>query len=464
MTDWHPFPKQELALLADVDELLMGGARGPGKTECGQIWEVEPDYIENPKYRGLVIRRNSKDLTDWADRAEHLYRSCRAVRTGNPPVFTLPSGAKIRTGHLRDKNAYTQYQGHEYQKVLIEELTQIPREDDYEKLIASCRSTIGLKAKVFATTNPDGPGHEWVKARFCCDEPDMQIRYYKDEATGITRTRLFIPCNVEDNPVLIEKDPGYVAFLNNIKDEVLRKQWREGNWDDFDIEGAYYLHQLRQAKKEKRITNVPVDPVMPVHITYDLGVDTMRLWFFQVIGKEIRFIDYLAGDNIPGLENIAKEIQAKDYVTGYHYFPHDIEAREITTGKERIVTAKKLGMKPYLIAPKVSEADGINAVKILFPYFWFDKTRCKDGLWGLQNFTKDYDDENGMWINKPKHNWASHIAASIKSMALCFRWNRLIKTSNTSDVEATHQNQFPSVYKANRTARIKKKVNPITGN
>ena len=35
--------------------------------------------------------------------------------------------AKIRTGHLKDDNAFSKYQGHEYHKILIEELTQIAK-------------------------------------------------------------------------------------------------------------------------------------------------------------------------------------------------------------------------------------------------------------------------------------------------------------------------------------------------
>jgi len=80
--------------------------------------------------------------------------------------FEFPSGAKIILGHLKDDNAYTKYQGHEYQKMLIEELTQIVNEKQYEMLIASCRSTIpDITAQVFSTTNPDGLGRKWVKKR-----------------------------------------------------------------------------------------------------------------------------------------------------------------------------------------------------------------------------------------------------------------------------------------------------------
>jgi len=116
-----------------ADELLDGGARGGGKTDTGQAWLLYD--IDNPRYRALVIRRNYTDLNDWIDRAISFYHDAGGKFAGDK--FTFPSGAVIRTGHLADKDAYQKYQGHEYQKMVIEELTHISREADYEKLLAS---------------------------------------------------------------------------------------------------------------------------------------------------------------------------------------------------------------------------------------------------------------------------------------------------------------------------------------
>ena len=153
------------------------GARGGGKTVAGQAWLLY--HKDEERYRALVIRRNADDLKDWTDRALFMFKPSKAIGTGNPPEFTFPSGAKVRTGHLKDENAFTKYQGHEYQNMVIEELSHIPREQDYLKLLASCRSTVdGIKPQVFCTTNPDDPGMEWIKERWEIPDEPEQDRVY----------------------------------------------------------------------------------------------------------------------------------------------------------------------------------------------------------------------------------------------------------------------------------------------
>lgn len=415
---WTPHQKQETALIRaqdDIDEILYGGSRGGGKSDCGMVWLIEPKYLENGKYRALVIRKNSDDLKDWIDRARIMYAPLKAKFSGNPAEITFVSGAKIRTGHLKDEGAYTKYQGHEYQKILIEELTQIPREKDYEKLLGSCRSTIpGLKPQVFATTNPDGDGHWWVKERFDCENADEKVREYRDEKTGHSRKRLFIPAKVDDNPTLINNDPGYIVFLNSIKDPVLRKQWREGSWDDPFIEGSYYSEQLKEAK----IDDVIYDNLLPVYTFWDLGIDdAMAIWFVQFNKGEIRLIDYLEAEG-EGIQYYSSELFKKGYVYRCHYMPHDVEVRELSTGVSRKQTFEKLGINPISTIPSLPISDGIQAVRSALPYCWFDKEKTKEGYRSLKNYKKEFDEKRNCYKNQPLHNWASHGADAFRMMAL----------------------------------------------
>lgn len=372
--------------------------------------------IENPKYRGLVLRRNADDLKDWIDRARRFYVPTGAEFVGNPAEIRFPWGAIIRTGHLKDSNAYSKYQGHEYQRMLIEELTQIAREKDYEALLGSLRSTVeGLKPQIFCTTNPDGIGYEWVKQRWGIpDGIPKETIITTDKKTG--RTRAFVPSRLEDNKYLL-KDQNYINYLDSIQDETLKKQWREGDWSEPQIEGAYYAKQLEEARDEGRILEIPREASFPVDTIWDLGMsDSTAIWFVQQIGMQYRFIDYYENSG-EGLEFYAQVLQEKGYVYRNHYAPHDIEVRELGTGLSRKETAKRLGID-FQLVPNLQVIEGINIARNFLPKCIFDEVKCKEGLYALKNYRKEFDAKRNEYKPHPLHDWSSHAADAFRYAAI----------------------------------------------
>lgn len=409
---WEAQPKQKIALSATEDEILYGGARGGGKTDAGQAWLLYD--IDKPRYRALVIRRNATDLSDWIDRAKHMYAPARGVYVGD--AFVFPSGAKIRTGHLKDDNAYSKYQGHEYQKELLEEITHISSEDNYEKLLGSCRSTVpGIKPQVFATTNPDGPGYSWVKRRWSIPDSPIEVIRTKDEKTG--RTRIFIPSRVQDNPKLMESDPGYIKYLQSIQDDDLREAWLNGSWAGITLKGAYYRKQIQQARDEKRITSVPYETMLPVYTWWDLGVgDSTCIGFFQAVGLEWRMIDYYEASG-EGLNFYASVLRQKGYTYAQHFAPHDIEVRELSTGKSRKEIAENFGIN-FDVAPNLPIDDGINAVRMKFKRLWIDEKKCEAFISAISQYQKEWNDKTGDYKSKPLHDWTSHAADMLRYWAV----------------------------------------------
>jgi len=252
---WEPHPKQQEALKRREFEILYGGARGGGKTDAGIVWLTYD--ISHPRFRALVIRRNADDLSDWIDRARRMYSRFGADFAYRPTEIKFPSGAIIKTGHLKDDNAYGKYQGHEYHRMVIEELNQIPQEKRYLQLISSCRSTIPeLSPQIFATTNPGGAGHGWVKKRFVDVAPPNTS--FTDPKNGLTR--IYIPATVDDNPTLKNNDPNYIKVLDSLKetDEELWKAWRLGSWDTFA--GQFFREfrrDLHTCKSFMPLSNIP---------------------------------------------------------------------------------------------------------------------------------------------------------------------------------------------------------------
>jgi len=422
---WKPTKVQEKALASTADEVLFGGSRGGGKTDTALQWLMYD--IENPKLRQLVIRRNATDLSDFVDRARQKYTPIGAIVKGNPCEIHFPSGAVIYTGHLATPDAYTKYQGWEIHRLLMEEVTHIPSEKLYEKLLGSVRSTVdGIKTQIFLTTNPGGAGHSWVKERFEIGIKESGVKF---ERNG--RTFIYVPATIHDNPHLLNKDPAYLNYLNGLP-EALKQQWLYGDWSEQEIDGAYYAKQFRAISAEKRITNVPIESTLPVHTYWDLGIsDAMSIWFVQDMGKEQRIINYYenSGEGLVHYINYLHDFRNMyGFVYGEHYAPHDIQVRELTTGRSRLETASSLGIN-FNLVPNKSVADGIEAVRHVLPRCWFDAERCKDGINALRNYHKEWNERLNTYSDKPLHNWASHGSDAFRMFAIAFDSN----TSTSND-------------------------------
>ena len=189
---------------------------------------------------------------------------------------------------------------------------------------------------------------------------------------------------------------------------------------DSPVLGSYYGAAVRKAEKDGRITTVPYEQRLPVYTAWDLGIDdSMTIWFFQVLGMEIRFIDYYENSG-EGLSHYALEMQEKKYIYTTAYAPHDINVRELGTGKSRLETGKSLGIK-FKPVPMLKINEGINAGRSIFNQCYFDKDKCSRGIQALKNYKKDWDEKNMVYRRGPLHNWASHGADAFRTFAVGYR-------------------------------------------
>ena len=187
------------------------------------------------------------------------------------------------------------------------------------------------------------------------------------------------------------------------------------------MQGSYYGREITKAEEQGRIGKVPHDPGLPVDTWWDLGVsDSTAIWFTQSVGMEIRVIDYYENSGeglafyIAELDRLRSE---RGYVYRYHNAPHDIEVRELGTGKSRYETAHNLGISFYVV-PKLPLEDGINAARAFFRRCWFDEERCALGLNALRCYHKEWDDRRAEFKPKPFHDWSSHAADSFRYLAV----------------------------------------------
>ena len=197
---------------------------------------------------------------------------------------------------------------------------------------------------------------------------------------------------------------------------------------DAAVRGAYYARELAQADEAGRIGAVPHDPALPVHTAWDLGMaDSTVIWFIQKHGGETRVIDVLKGEG-QALEWYVQQIQERplrhgagpNWVWGDHYLPHDVQVRELASGKSRVERLAELGIGAT-ICPNLSVEDGIQAVRLLLANSWFDADRCKAGIEALRLYRRDYDDKRKEFRTRPRHDWTSHYADALRYYAVGHR-------------------------------------------
>jgi hypothetical protein len=184
------------------------------------------------------------------------------------------------------------------------------------------------------------------------------------------------------------------------------------------VKGSIFGAELATARSEGRLTRVPVEPVVAVDTVWDLGVgDSSALWFVQSFrGGEVRVVDYYEASG-EGLPHYAQVLRDKGYTYGTHYAPHDIQVRELGSGRSRLETAASLGIR-FAIVPQVPLEDGIHAARMLLPRCWFDEDKCKAGLDALQYYRRDYNTRLNEFKAQPVHDWASHGADAFRYLAL----------------------------------------------
>lgn len=187
---------------------------------------------------------------------------------------------------------------------------------------------------------------------------------------------------------------------------------------DAAVVGAYYGKLMARAEAERRVAGVPYDPAAPVWTAWDLGIrDATAIWFAQVIGREIRIIDYYEASGVD-LGHYVREINARPYAYAGHIVPHDAQAKELGTGKSRLEVMESLGLRPIALAPLHRVEDGINAVRMFLPKCWFDARKCARGIDALKLYRAEYDDKLQALRPHPVHDWTSHAADSFRYLAL----------------------------------------------
>lgn len=265
----QPGPQQAF-FESPADIVIYGGAAGGGKS-----WSllVEPlRHINNPRFGCVIFRREGVQIFNegglW-DEASELYPLFSARSNRNEKTFVFPSGAKIGFDHLQRADDVHAHHGAQIVLIEFDELTHF-LQSQFWYMFSRNRSKSGIRPYIRASTNPDPDS--WVAdlIAWYIDQRELLsdgspnphyglpiperagvIRYFvrengeliwgdtpqevidqlpggSHELTDV-KSFTFIPASLQDNQVLMQADPGYLANLKML-DPIERAKLLGGNW------------------------------------------------------------------------------------------------------------------------------------------------------------------------------------------------------------------------------------------
>lgn len=215
----RPHPRQAVFLSPPVTlirEVFFGGAAGGGKSDALLMAALQ--YVDVPGYASLLVRRTYRQLAQEGALMErsHEWLAGKARWSEQDHRWTFPSGATLTFGHMEHSQSHRDYQGAEFHFIGVDEVTDFP-DAQYRFLFSRLRRTtdIDVPIRMRSSSNPIGPGKEWVQRRFVAEGAREQ-------------GRLFIPSRLEDNPSL-----DAAAYERSLRElgSVAYQQLRWGDWN-----------------------------------------------------------------------------------------------------------------------------------------------------------------------------------------------------------------------------------------
>lgn len=260
-------------------------------------------------------------------------------------------------------------------------------------------------------STPRGRNHFRDLYQMATENPDWFA-----ETLSITDTGALTPKQIKDS--LAE----YIALYG---EDIGRAQFMQEYECSFNaaILGAFYAREMVAIRSEGRIDAVEALP-RPVHRAWDIGVrDDTSIWWFQVVGGQVYVLDCYTANGV-GVDHYAEIIEQRrqdhGWLDGTDFVPHDAKVKEWGTGRTRVETMQGLGLHPQVV-PMAGLLDGINAARQTLPRCVFHP-RCEEvGISALEQYRREWDDDNKVFKQNPLHDWSSHVSDAFRYLSMAWK-------------------------------------------
>lgn len=275
---YQPTPKQKIFHESVADEVLYGGAAGGGKSYA-ICWDAFMRCMKYPGTHAYLFRRTYPELEMTLIRTMlAIVPETLGTYKAGMHEMKFVNGSVAHFCHLSNEGeGLLKYQGAEIHWLYFDELTHFTKAMyDYLRTRLRAEKRLGIVPCVRCASNPGGPGHAWVKARFVdatdCGKVirDMPVTSSVLGTTVVRRIQ-YVPATATDNPYLMQD---YVIELEQ-KPKALREALLLGKWDAFDGQAFPEFTNDPAHYEDKLFTHVIHPFAIPAHwpryVSFDHG-------------------------------------------------------------------------------------------------------------------------------------------------------------------------------------------------
>lgn len=277
--------------------ILAGGAAGGGKTYLSSCWIIS-SCLRFPGLRAVIARKTLKSLKESVlNTIKKVLREWGLEEGVNYKINNLDgflqfyNGSVIimkELGYQPGDDSYSRLGSSEYSIAAVEECNECD-EKGIEVLMSRLRwMPEAFKVpKLLLTSNPC---MNWVRTRFVQDDEGNPAKLAEGE--------FYCPFTLDANP---DKEfvKAYSASLMRIKDPVVRRRLRYGDWDVVESnESAAYWNFGGHKHLVDNLKEKVYNPMNPIILSFDFNVvPFMSCLAFQIDyeNKEIYVLDEILG-------------------------------------------------------------------------------------------------------------------------------------------------------------------------
>ena len=362
-----------------------------------------------------------------------------ATKSNTTTSYQFTNGSEIGVS--------TSFRGGTLQRLHVSEFGKICRKypDKAKEIVTGAFEAVGLANSITVESTAEGQAGYFYD--YC-----QEAQRLKDAGTALTEldfnfhfypwwgnpdyqlgAKVAIPADLKEYFATLSETLGIkfskqqIAWYSKKRDVLksdMKREYPSTPKEAFEqaVEGAYYEKQMALVRKNGQIRHLPYDPRLPVYTFWDLGRnDSTSIWFMQYVYGQYRFIRYYENSG-ESIQFYLKKMQTFDYVYSTIYLPHDAQVVDYSRedNKSRKEVVEDAGFFVEVVSKVPDKMEAIQSVRDVLPLCWFDESGCDQGIKGLDNFHKEWDDKRGVFKERPRHDWASHPNDAFEQFARGF--------------------------------------------